>query len=288
MVLPPTVFFLIFSYLPMAGMVVAFKKFNYTDGLFRSPWCGFENFKFFFIGGKALKVMFNTVAYNFAFIVTGLVVQVAAAIFLSEIGSRYFKKITQSMMFLPYFLSWVVVGAFIYNIFNYEYGSLNTLLKSLNMEPVNVYEQIWLWKFILVACNTWKWTGYGSLIYLAAIMGIDNQLFEAAEIDGASKFHKIRHITIPMITPQIIVLTIMAVGRIFRGDFGMFYQVTGNNPLLFSTTDVIDTYVFRALLDLQDFGMASAAGMLQSVLCFFFLLFTNAIVRKVDKSYALF
>jgi len=288
MVLPPTIFFLIFSYLPMAGMVVAFKKYNYTDGLFMSPWCGFENFKFFFIGGKALKVMVNTVAYNLAFIVTGLFVQVTTAIFLSEIGSRYFKKVTQTMMFLPYFLSWVVVGAFIYNIFNYEYGSLNTFLKSINFEPVNVYEEVWLWKYILVACNTWKWAGYGSLIYLAAIIGIDNELYESAEIDGASKFQKIRHITIPMITPQIVVLTLMAIGRIFRGDFGMFYQVTGNNPLLYNATDVIDTYVFRALLELQDFGMASAAGMLQSVLCFIFLIITNAVVRRIDKNYALF
>lgn len=288
MVLPAALFFLVFSYLPMAGMVLAFKKFNYTEGIFGSPWAGLENFKFFFIGGKAFKVMFNTVAYNFAFIIIGLIFQVSAAVFLAEVGSRIFKKVTQSMMFLPYFLSWVVVGAFLYNVFNYEFGSLNTLLKSLAMEPINVYEQAGLWKYILVGCNVWKWTGYGSLIYLAAIMGIDNELFQAAEIDGASKIRKIIHITLPILVPQMVVLFLMSIGNIFRGDFGMFYQVTGNNPLLYNSTDVIDTFVVRSLLDLQDFGMASAVGMLQSVLCFFVLLLTNALVRKYQKDYALF
>jgi len=288
MVLPAVLFFLIFSYLPMAGMVIAFKKFNYTDGIFGSPWSGFENFKFFFIGGKAYKVIFNTMAYNFTFIIAGVIVQVSTAIFLSEVGSRIFKKVTQTMMFLPYFLSWVVVGAFIYNIFNYEFGFLNTILKSIGMNPVNVYEETWIWKFILVVFNIWKWTGYGSLIYLAAIMGIENELFEAADIDGASKFKKIKYITIPMLVPQMVILFLMGIGTIFRGDFSMFYQVTGNNPLLYDSTDVIDTFVFRTLLQLQDFGMASAAGVLQSVLCFFMLLFTNTLVRKINPDYALF
>lgn len=288
MVLPAALFFLVFSYVPMVGIVLAFKKFHYAKGIFGSPWAGLENFKFFFIGGKAFRVTFNTFAYNLAFMITGTILELMVAIILSEMRAKVFKKVSQSMLFLPYFISWVVVSAFLYNIFNFEFGALNTFLKSVGADPVNVYMNVGAWKYILILCHIWKVIGYGSVVYLAAIMGIDHEMFEAAEIDGASIFHKIRYITLPLLVPQIVILTLLSIGRIFRGNFGMFYQVTGNNPLLYDSTDVIDTFVFRSLMDLQEFGMAAAAGLYQSVLCFAVILLMNYLVKRYQSDYALF
>ncbi len=288
MLLPTTLYFFIFAYLPMSGIVLAFKRLDYAKGIFRSPWVGFDNFKFFFMSGQAAIVTRNTVLYNIAFILIGTTLQIAIAIFLSELGNKYFKKLTQSMMFLPYFISWVVVGAFVYNLFNYEYGTLNVLLKGFGLEPVDMNGTTWVWKYILVFFNTWKNIGYGSVVYLAAIMGIDQELYEAADIDGANKFKKIRYITLPSIVPIVIVLTLLSIGNIFRGDFGLFYQIIGNNGLLYNSTDVIDTFVFRSLMFSQEFGMAAASGIYQSVLCCVTLLLVNGIVKRVNKDYALF
>jgi putative aldouronate transport system permease protein len=272
----------------MAGSILAFKNYNYRDGIFLSPSAGFDNFKFLFLGGKIYKVAFNTIAYNAVFMIVNHSLQIMSAIFFAEIASKRFKKIVQSFTFFPYFMSWVVVGAFIANIFHYEFGSLNTLLRSLGMEPVNAFRNVGIWKYILVTCSAWKWIGYGTIIYLASIMGIDNELFEAADIDGASKFQKTRRITLPLMVPTIITLVLLTIGNIFKGDFSMFYQVTGNNPLLQSSTDVIDTFVVRALLKIQDVGMASAAGLMQSIISFFVLVSCNALVRRYQKDYALF
>ena len=288
MILPAVIYFFVFAYLPMAGAILAFKRLNYVDGIFFSPWAGFDNFKFLFTGGKILRVAFNIVAYNAAFIVVGQFLQILTAIFLTEIGNKYFKKLSQSAIFLPYFISWVIVGGFIYNMFNYEFGSLNTLLKALNMAPVDMYSNIGAWKYILVGVNSWKWVGYGSVIYLAAIAGIDKEIYDAASIDGAGRVRKIFAITVPMITPQIITLLLINVGRIFRGDFDMFYQVTANNPLLYESTDVIDTFVVRSLLQLQDVGMSSAVGLMQSVISLIILVTVNGLVRRYNKEYALF
>lgn len=288
MLSPAVIYFVIFMYLPMLGICIAFQNFNYAKGVFGSPFVGFENFRFFFITGDAKNVTFNTFAYNAVFVAVNTVLEITMAIFLSELSGKLFKKTAQTVMFLPYFISWVVVGAFIYNIFNYEFGSLNTFLKSINMEPVNVYVNPGIWKYILLATNMWKWIGYGSVIYLAGIMGIDNELFEASFIDGANIFQKIRYITLPSLVPQIVVLTLMHIGQIFRGDFEMFYQVTGNNPMVYRATDVIDTYVFRALINSQEFGMSSAVGLYQSVLCFVIIMITNYLVKKYQSDYALF
>jgi putative aldouronate transport system permease protein len=288
MISPAIVYYVIFMYLPMLGICIAFQNFNYVKGVFGSPLVGFENFRFFFITGDARNVTFNTFAYNAVFVSVNTIFEITIAIFLSELSGKYYKKATQTIMFLPYFISWVVVGAFIYNIFNYEFGSLNTFLKSLNMKPVNVYINESVWKYILLLANMWKWVGYGSVIYLSGIMGIDNEMFEAAFIDGANIFQKIRYITLPSLTPQIVVLTLMNIGQIFRGDFEMFYQVTGNNPMVYKATDVIDTYVFRALINSQEFGMSSAVGLYQSVLCFIIIMVTNYIVKKYHSDYALF
>jgi hypothetical protein len=288
MILPAVIYYLIFAYLPMGGTVLAFKQFNYADGILASPWSGFKNFEFLFSGGKIFKVAFNTIAYNAVFIVVNLILQVGVAILLTEIKSKFFKKASQSIIFLPYFISWVIVGGFLYNLFNYEYGSLNTMLKAVGATPVDMYNNVGVWKYVLVVANAWKWVGYGSVIYLAAITGLDSEMYEAAAIDGAGRVRKIFSITLPLITPQIIIMTLLNVGRIFRGDFDMFYQVTANNPLLYDSTDVIDTYVVRSLLQIQDVGMTSAAGLIQSLISLVILLGVNSLVKRFQKDYALF
>lgn len=288
MLLPAIVYFIIFAYIPMTGMVLAFKNYNYIDGIYKSPWNGFKNFKFLFNGGKIFQVAINTFVYNIVFIAVNQTLQVVTAILLTEIGSKRFRKLSQSAIFLPYFISWVIVGGFIYNLFNYEYGSVNNFLQALGKAPVDMYSNVGAWKYILVLVNAWKWVGYGSVIYLAAITGIDKEIYEAAAIEGAGKFRQIFSITLPLIVPQIVTLVLLDVGRIFKGDFQMFYQVTGNNPLLYETTDVIDTFVVRSLLQLQDVGMSSAAGLMQSVINFVILVTVNAVVKHFESDYALF
>jgi putative aldouronate transport system permease protein len=201
---------------------------------------------------------------------------------------KWFRKFTQTMLFLPYFISWVVVGAIAYNLFNYDVGTLNVMLKGLGLEPVDIYNTPSYWPVILVLVSAWKTLGYGSVMYLAAITGIDNEMYEAAEIDGANVFQRILHITLPNLFPTVIILVLLAVGNIFRGDFGMFYNMVGNNGLLFSSTDVIDTFVFRSLTTSNEIGLSAAAGFYQSVLGFATILLANYAVRKYDKDHALF
>jgi putative aldouronate transport system permease protein len=249
---------------------------------------GLKNFRFFFISGKAFLVTFNTVMYNTAFIVSTTVLNLLIAISLSELSGKIFKKIAQTLLLMPYFISWVVVNAILFNILNYEFGQINTLFAKLGMERVDIYGKPELWKYIIVTLNAWKGMGYGSIVYLAAIMGIDREMYEAAEIDGASIFQQIWHITLPSLRPTIVILFLLAVGGIFRGNFDMFYQIIQNNGPLFNATDVIDTFVFRSLINTKEFGMSSAAGFYQSVLCFVILMLVNTGVRKIDPDYALF
>lgn len=288
MFLPVACYFLIFAYFPMTGSVVAFKEFNFRGGLFFSPWNGITNFKFFFESGKALSVTINTVVYNVIFLASYTFFSLFTAILISEIGNKLFKKITQTLMFLPYFISWVTVSAFIYNFFNYEYGMVNTFLKHLGAAPFDIYSNVKYWYLILPFLYVWKWVGFGSVIYLAAIMGIDQECYEAATIDGASEFQKIKSITIPLLKPTMIILILLALGRVMRGEFDMFYQIIGNNGNLLDGTDIIDTLVFRSLMATQDFGMASAVGFYQSVLCLVIILIANFTVKKYDKDSALF
>lgn len=288
MLLPAVLFFTVFSYLPMAGIIITFKWFEYSGGIFGSPWTGLDNFKFLFINGEIFNVARNTVLYNLGFIVVNNSFQIAVAVILTEIAGKYFKKITQSIIFLPYFISWVVVGAFVYNLFNYEFGFVNSVLRSLGAEPFNVNDKPLVWAAIIIVFCLWKGLGYGSVLYLAAIAGIDREMYEAAEIDGANIFQRIRHITLPSLTPTVIILVLLSIGNIFRGDFSMFYQIVGDNSLVFSATDVIDTYVTRSLMQTREFGMTSAAGFIQSVLCFVIINIANYTVRKVDRSYALY
>ena len=288
MLIPAVLYYFIFMYVPMAGIIIAFKRLDYAAGIFGSDWVGFDNFKFFFMSGQAFNVTKNTFLYNLVFIVVNTSLQITVSIFLSEMRNKYVKKTTQTLMLMPYFISWVVVGAFIYNIFNYEFGALNTVFKSLGLEPVDVMGTVGAWKYILVFFNSWNGVGYGSIVYMAAITGIDKELYEASELDGANIFQQIWRITIPSIKPTIIIMILLNVGSIFRGNFSMFYQIIGNNGLLFNSTDVIDTFVFRSLMKTQEVGMASAAGLYQSVLCFAIIMITNGIIKRIDSEYALF
>lgn len=288
MLLPAAIVVILMCYIPMAGSVLAFKEFNYYDGIFGSPWVWFDNFKYFFQSGKAWTTTRNTVLYNLAFLCVNTVLQISCAIMLSELAGKFFKRITQSVMFFPYFISWVVVGAFIYNMFNYEFGAVNTFLKSIGVTPIDVYSNKGAWPIILVAVSAFKNVGYGTVMYLASIVNIDESLYEAADLDGATMWQKIWHITLPNIRPTIVILFLMSIGTIMKGDFQMFWQVTGNNPMVLEVTDVIDTYVNRSLMDLQEFGMTSAAGLYQSGLSFALVLIANHLVKKVEPDYALF
>ena len=288
MILPAAVVVILMCYIPMAGIVLAFKEFNYHDGIFGSPWAGFRNFEYFFRSGKAWITTRNTILYNIAFLCVNTLLQITCAILLSELAGKYFKRITQSVMFFPYFISWVVVGAFIYNMFNYEFGAVNTFLRNLGAQPLDVYSNKAAWPVILIVVSAFKNVGYGTVMYLASIVNIDGEMFEAADLDGATMWQKIRYITLPCIRPTVVILFLMAIGTIMKGDFQMFWQVTGNNPMVIEVTDVIDTYVTRSLLELQEFGMTSAAGLYQSGLSFVLVLLANYAVKKVEPEYALF
>ncbi len=288
MILPAVIYTIVFAYYPMTGVVMAFKKYNYRDGIWGSPWNGIENFRFFFKSGQAGTVIRNTVLYNVAFILVGTVTQMAVAIFLTEIRSKHFRKISQSMMFLPYFISWVIVGVMAFNIFSDDFGFLNKLLVAMGFKKISFYITPKAWPFILVFFEMWKGVGYGSVMYLAAIMGVDTSIYEAAALDGCNVFQRIFYVTIPSIMPTVIILFLMSVGRIFKGNFDMFYNLVGTNGNLFNYTDVIDTLSFRALISSKDFGMSAAVGLFQSVLCFITVVLANRLVKAYDPDYALF
>lgn len=288
MLAPAVIYTLVFAYYPMTGIVMAFKKYNYSGGIWGSPWNGLENFKFFFKSGQAWTVTRNTVLYNIMFIVVGTFVQVAVAIFLTEIHNKFFKKLSQSMMFLPYFISWVIVGVMAFNIFSNDFGFMNRLIRLFGGEGISFYTTPEAWPGILLFFNIWKGVGYGSIVYVASIMGIDTSIYEAAAIDGANVWQRIFKVTIPMLMPTIVILFLMSVGGIFRGNFDMFYNLIGNNGLLYNMTDVIDTLTMRSLISSNNFGMSAAIGLFQSVLCLITVTIANKLVSLYNKDYALF
>jgi len=289
MCLPAIVFFVIFAYLPMPGLYLAFIRYNYTDGIFHSPFIGFENFRFLVMTGDLWRLTFNTVAYNVAFILIGNVLQIFVAVLLNEIRKKWFKKVSQTLMFLPYFISAVLIGLIAYNILSYDYGVLNGILKSIGMEPVKTYSDPTLWPFIIIFTYLWQSTGYGSIIYFAAIMGLDKEIVEASEIDGANAFQRIRHITLPWLKPTFIILLLFSLGGILKGNFGLFYNLVGaNNTALYPTTDIIETFVFRSLMTNFNFSMGSAVSLYQSVFGFAVVLTANWIVRKTSPENSLF
>lgn len=288
MCLPAIVFFFVFSYLPMPGAYIAFTNFQYNKGIWGSPFIGLQNFRFLFISGQLSLLLKNTVLYNLAFIIIGNIVQLAFAIMLNEVRNRYFVKITQSLMFLPYFISDVLVSLLVYNLLNYDYGFVSNLVRNAGGVMPKLYQNAGAWPVIIVLVNLWKGTGYGTVVYFAAITGIDTSMMEAAQIDGANGWQRIRYITLPCLKPTVVILFLFAIGGILKGNFGLFYNLVGNNSILFNTTDIIETYVYRAMMNNFNFAQSSAVGLFQSVVGFFIVLGANTLVKHIEPDMALF
>lgn len=287
MMAPGLIYLFINNYMPMAGLVVAFKNYNVVDGIFGSPWAGLSNFTYLF--NDAWTITRNTLLYNIVFIIINLILGIAFAIFICDIRSKACKTIYQSAILLPFLMSIVIVSYITFAFFSGDNGMLNkTILPFFGKEAINWYSESKYWPVILVIVNTWKGVGYGCLIYISSISGIHPSFYEAAELDGASKWKQIRYITLPSIMPSVITLTLLNIGRIFYSDFGLFYQVTQNSGQLYDTTNVIDTYVYRALLQSGNIGMASAAGFYQSIVGFACVLLANVVVRKLSPENAMF
>ncbi|MEG0048152.1 MAG: ABC transporter permease subunit, partial [Clostridia bacterium] len=288
MAIPASITLFIFSYLPMVGLVLAFKDYRYNKGFLGSEWVGFKNFEFFFKSNDAWIVLRNTIGLNFLFILFTMLISVAIALLLNEIHNRRAIKTIQTVMFFPYFMSWVVAGYLLYAFLHHNYGIANNVITAFGGKPIAWYSKPEYWPFILTFMYVWKMAGYNSVIYYAGLMGIDTAYYEAAEIDGATRWQMIWRITIPMLKNIIIVMLILQVGRIMYADFGLFYQLTRDQGALYATTDVLDTYIFRTLRVTGDIGIGSAVGFFQAIVGFILIVSANAIVRKVDRDSALF
>lgn len=292
LVLPGTLWFLVFAYLPMVGIIIAFKNWKISGGfiesLIKSDWAGLDNFKFLFNSSDAWLITRNTVLYNLVFIILGVVLPVTFAILLKELLNKKLSKFYQSSMFLPYFLSWVVVSYCLFAFLSPEKGYVNGIISSLGGEKISWYTEPKYWTLIIIFMSQWKGVGYGTVVYLASICGIDKSYYEAAVIDGASKWQQIKYITIPSLKPVMIIMFITAIGGMFRADFGLFYQLPKNSGALYPVTNVIDTYVYRGLTTLGNIGMSSAAALYQSFVGLILIVVTNGIVRKVDNENAFF
>lgn len=287
--LPSLLYLLINNYIPMAGVIIAFKKINLKEGILNSPWCGFDNFKYLFATKDAFVITRNTILYNLAFIVFGTIFSITLALLLSELKSKKMSKFYQTVVLFPYLVSMIIVSYLVYAFLSENTGFLNnTILPALGLEKYAWYSKTKYWPFILVFVSIWKSSGYNCIIYLSAILGIDTSYNEAAMLDGASIWQRIRLITLPMIKPTILMLLILSVGRMFYSDFGLFYQVPQNSGALYPVTNVIDTYVYRALLQLGDIGMSSAAGIYQSIVGCILVIIANVVVRKYSEESALF
>jgi len=286
MSLPAIVYKLLLSYLPMLGLVIAFKQYRYDLGVFGSEWVGLKNFKFFFNSDTAFIVTRNTILYNLAFIVLTILIALTLAILLNEL-SRKWIKVHQTVLFLPYFLSWVVVGYVVLAFLDHKNGFLNVILGLFGQDAIKWYEQAQYWPVIITITQLWKSVGFSTLIYYAGMLSIDSSYYEAAKIDGANRWQMIRKITIPTLMPLIVILFIIDVGKIFRADFGLFYFIPNDSSFLYSTTDVIDTYVYRSLRVVGDIGMSTAIGLYQSVVGFILVLLANWVVKKINSDNAL-
>ncbi|MDO4292586.1 MAG: ABC transporter permease subunit [Eubacteriales bacterium] len=285
---PAVLFFFAFNYVPLPGIYVAFVKFNYRKGIFGSKFVGLDNFEFLMSSGKLLELTRNTILYNLAFIILGNLLAVFVAILLNEMRSKWFKKVSQTIMFLPYFISQVLVGILVFNLLNYDTGFINSILTSMGMERWQPYSDPSVWPVLMVIIYLWQQTGYQSVVYFAAIMGIDGEMMEAAKVDGANGFQRIRYIILPSLKPTVIILLLFALGGIVKGNFGLFYNIVGTNPILYGTTDIIETYVYRATMTDFNFSTASAVGLYQSVIGFIIVMTVNYIVKKIEPDYSLF
>nr|WP_090717976.1 ABC transporter permease subunit [Paenibacillus typhae] len=288
LVLPAMVYTFIFGYMTYPYMVIAFQRFNYTKGIFRSEWVGFRNFEFFFRSNKAFLVTFNTIFLNLLFILFGTLTALAIALLLNELRKKLFVKISQSVMLFPNFISWIVISYVIYAFFSMDMGIVNQMLNKLGIASVNWYTEPKVWPAILTLMHVWKGAGMSAVIYLATITGIDDTLYEAAQIDGANRWQMCMKITVPLMMPTVVILTLLSIGKIMYGDFGMIYALIGDNGTLYQTTDIIDTYVFRSLRQIGDPSEAMAVGLFQSVVGFILVFGTNLITRKFFKDGALY
>lgn len=291
MALPTVALLFAFNYMPMFGTLLAFKKYKIKDGILGSPWMDplFRNFQVLFRNSSAaVNAIKNTLYLNLMFIIVGTIFSLALALAFNEVRHKTYKKITQSLSFLPYFISTVVIGIFASGLLNFENGTINGMLRSMGREPVAFYMEPSYWPLILLIVTIWKGAGYNSVVYLATIAGIDAELYEAAKIDGASRWGEMWYISLPMLRSTIIVLTLLAIGRIMNADFGLFYNVTQDMPSLYSTTDVIDTFIYRALRKTGDVGMSTAVGLFQSVVSFTLVIVSNMVARRIDDTAALF
>lgn len=289
MILPGMIYLLINNYLPMFGIVIAFKEMNFAKGILGSDWVGFKNFEYLFRTDDAFIITRNTILYNVVFIFLNLIIALFLAILLNELKNRLFSRIYQSVILLPYLISSVIVGYLVFSMLSMETGFINkSILPMLGLNEIMWYNEPKYWPYILTLVKIWNSVGYLCIIYFAAVVGIDQEYYEAATIDGASKIQQVFSVTLPTITPVIIIMTLLQIGRIFHADFGLFYQVPLDSGALLPTTNVLDTYVYRALLKNGDFGMSSAAGLYQSVVGFILILFSNYVVKKINPDNALF
>ncbi len=284
--LPAMIYIIINNYMPLYGLQIAFKDYRVIDGIAGSKWCGLQNFEFLF-ASDAWRITRNTVCYQFTWLILNTFLAVFLAIFLNEIVGRRAKKFYQSMVLLPYLISYVIVAYIVY-VFLSDTGIMNTILGAFGADPVSWYTESKYWPFILTIVNSWKSIGFNTIIYLSTIVGFGTDYYEAAQLDGASKWQQITKITIPLLKPTVIMLVTLGMGTIFRSDYSLFYQVPRNSGLLYEVTDTIDTYVFRSLIGGNNMGMSSAAAFYQSIVCFVMVMLFNAIVRKISKEDAIF
>ena len=289
MMTPGLLYFLINNYLPMAGITVAFRKVNYKLGLFKSPWCGFDNFEFLFASGQLGTMIRNTILYNLVFIILGTTLAITVAILLNEVRSKIASRFYQTIILLPYLMSMVVVSYLVYAFLSGETGYINkAVLPALGLKPISFYQEKAYWPFILVFVNQWKGIGFSMIIYLAAIVGISNDFYEAARVDGASRWQQIRCITLPSLKPTVITMFILSVSKMFYSDFGLFYQVPKNSGILYPVTQTIDTYVYNALMNQNNPGMSAAAGFIQAIVGCVLVVAANALIRKISREDAIF
>lgn len=293
MLLPGALWLFIFCYIPMFGVVIAFKDFRISPGgffasLMNSPWVGLENFRYLFSSQDAWIITRNTVAYNVAGILLSTTCTVALAIILSQMANKRLLKKLQTLMIFPNFLSWVVISYFVYAFLSTDKGLFNMILAHFGVDQINWYSEPKYWPFIIILTSLWKGVGYGSIIYYASIMGIDTSYYEAALVDGATKWQQIKNVVLPHLRSIIVIMLILSVGNIFRADFGLFYQLPRNSGALYDVTNVLDTYVYRGLMNSGDIGMSTAAGLYQSAVGFVLILLTNKLVNKLDPGSSLF
>lgn len=288
MMLPALIYLFINNYLPMSGLVLAFEKYNVKDGIWGSQFVGLKNFTFL-LKSNDLPILFrNTLGYNLCFILINLVLGVTLAILITEITNLKFRKAAQSSILFPFVVSIVIVSYMVRAFLDPEAGLLNHLLVSMGHQKVAWYDTAKYWPFILIFVNTWKGVGYGCILYISTILGIDMSLYESASLDGATKFQKIRYITLPFLKPTMITVSLLSLGRVFNSDFGLFFQVPQNSGLISSTTQTIDTFVYNALITQSNVGMSAAASFFQSVMGFLMIMVFNAITRKISRENALF